>query len=55
MLTQVVVLFMATQLNMPGWCKALVGIGIGINIIRFLYGLYKAGRDSRKGCRKSIF
>ena len=46
MFTQIVVLFMVTQLNMPTWCKILMLITIGCNIVKFLYGIYKVGRES---------
>ena len=50
MLTQIVVLFMVTQLNMPTWCKNLMLVALGLNILRFLCGcfkgVYKAGKES---------
>ena len=50
MMTQIVVLFMVTQLNMPTWCKNLMLVALGINILEFLYGIfksvYKAGKKS---------
>mgnify|MGYP003298186968 CR=1 FL=1 len=53
MLTQIVVLFMVTQLNMPTWCKNLVLIAIGLNVLRFLYGLYKVGKEQGEQDAKS--
>lgn len=48
MLTQIVVLFMVTQLSMPTWCKNLMLVSLGLNTLRLLYGLWKSGRESAK-------
>lgn len=41
MFTRVVVLYIAYILQLPTWSKALIYIGLGINLMRFGYGLCK--------------
>lgn len=47
MLTQIVVLYMAYTLGLPAWCRALMCIGLCINLIRIMCGIYKAGEKSK--------
>ena len=46
MLTQIVVLYMAYTYNLPTWCNVLLWIGIALNVIRFLCGIYEAGEKA---------
>lgn len=46
MLTQIVVLYMLSTMNSPTWCKILMWIGIGLNVIRILCKTWEAGKDS---------
>lgn len=41
MVTQIVVLYIAYQLQLPTWCKVLMLIGIGLNLVKFGYGFCK--------------
>lgn len=41
MFTQIVVLYICYLLELPTWCKALMFIGIAINLTRFGYGICK--------------
>lgn len=41
MLAQIVVLYIAYLLQLPTWCKALMYIGLGINLVRLGYGICK--------------
>lgn len=41
MLTRIVVLYIAYLLQLPTWCKALMFVGIGLDLMRFGYGFCK--------------
>lgn len=46
MFTQAVVLYMAYTYSLPTWCKVLVWMAIAINVLRFIYSIYKAGEEA---------
>lgn len=41
MFTQIVVLFVCYLLELPTWCKVFMFIAIGVNLMRFGYGICK--------------
>lgn len=41
MFTQIVVLYICYQLDLPTWCKALMFAGMAVNLTRLGYGICK--------------
>lgn len=41
MFTQIIVLYIAYMLHLPTWCKVLLFISLGINLVKLGYGICK--------------